>query len=90
MTHKYKKYKVPIHIGYEMLAGPPLSSSPYNKHKVVGCLEIIHCTVCVLNCTDGTNMCSISNGKVIDILDRLVEYNVISKGEVMDLMLKGK
>lgn len=89
MIYKDKEYKVPTNIDYEMLAGPPL---PYtqDKHKNIGCTEIEHCSDCVLYYSSSTNMCSFSNGKFLVILDRLVEYNVISKGEALDLMLKGE
>lgn len=71
------KYKVPTNVNYKSLRNP--------YHKDSGC-EGIPCSECILKYD---YYCGFDYNIPTMILERLIEYKVITKAEAMDLMLEG-
>ena len=86
------KYKIPTNLDYTMLASPePLPDRQSARvYTTIGCKDITSCKNCVL--CNPSRRCSLIQDEPYaeEVLNRLVEYKVITKVQALDLLLIGK
>ena len=86
------KYEIPPKLTYRLLSDTTNAATTIDiltAMSRVGCFSI-KCDTCVLNLFEEGSSCGLLRGLSTDILDRLVEHDVITKTEALDLLLRGK
>ena len=80
------RYRVPTNLDHTILRTSPIVKG-HENYVTLGCREILSCSDCVLYLGVNGNTCAYLNGGFRGILERLIEYEVITKAQALDLIL---